>query len=132
MGYRFNFLDNGSVLVVVFEGVISPEDEAQAIRDAAEDPLMKPNLKILVDRTRARMTMTSEHVWPQIELIRQHLAKLGEPTVAVVVDDDHDYGMLRMFELTAEGQIPHSFSVFRRVDDACQWLKLDPAMLMWP
>jgi hypothetical protein len=132
MGYRFNFLENGSVLVVVFEGVISPEEEAQAIRDPAEDPQMKPNPKILVDRTRARMTMTSEHVWPQIELIRQHLAKLGEPTVAVVVDDDHDYGMLRMFELTAEEQIPHSFSVFRRVDDACQWLGLDPAMIVWP
>jgi succinyl-CoA synthetase alpha subunit len=132
MSYRFSFEEDGNVLIIVFEGEISPEEEAEVIREPLADPRFKPGAKILVDRTRARMTMTPQHVRPQIELIRQNLAKLGEPQVAIVASADYDFGMVRMFEMTAEDEIPHDLMVFRTVEEACSWLELDPAKISWP
>ncbi len=85
MDYRFSSQEEGRLLILVFGGAISPEEEAQAIRDVVADPELKLDAKILVDRTRARMTMTPEHVSPQIDLIRQNASKLGKPKVAIVV-----------------------------------------------
>ncbi len=132
MSYRFSFEEDQNVLILVYEGEISPDEEAQVILDTLADPRFKPGAKILVDRTGAHMTMTPEHVRPQIDLIRRNLAKFGEPKVAIVAAADYDFGMVRMFEMTAEDEIPHDLMVFRTVEEACDWLGLDPDSISWP
>ncbi len=132
MGYRFDFDPTQNLVIIVFEGEISPEEEAQAIRDVAADARMQPDARILVDRTRARMTMRTEHTQTQIALIMEHLSAFGKPKVAIAVSRDYDFGMVRMFELIAEGTIPHDLMVFRSTDEACDWLGLDPNKLAWP
>ena len=58
--------------------------------------------------------------------------RLLDPRVANVVSRDHDYGMTRMLELTSQGELPHEFSVFRDMDEACEWLEVDRAAVLWP
>lgn len=132
MGYRFRFADNGLVLILRFEGVITPEEEVQAVHDVLADPRMKPDARILVDRTGSRMTVNPEHVQPHIELIRENQSRFGIPKIAVVVSTDYDFGMMRMLELRADDKILHDFMVFRTVEEACDWLGLDPTETDWP
>jgi hypothetical protein len=132
MSYKYRFQEGENLLVIVFEGLISYEEEVQAVLDTLADPQMRPNARILVDKSRAQMMLGTEHVEPHIDLILQNLARFGEPKVANVVSRDVDFGKVRMFELRAEGRIPHDFMVFRTVEEACAWLGVDPAAIDWP
>jgi hypothetical protein len=132
MGYRFRFQDDQYLLVIVFEGEISYEEEVRAVLETLADPRMRPNLRILVDKSRAKMTITSEDVGVHVDLIRRNLGRFGTPKVANVVARASDFGMTRMFELRAEGEFQHDFMVFRGLEEACAWLGVELAAIQWP
>lgn len=132
MSYRFGFQEAENLVVIVFNGTILVEEEVQAVLDVVADPRMKRDSKILVDKSKAEMKVTPTDVRPHIELIRENLAQFGSPRVANVVSRDYDYGMTRMLELTSESELPHDFTVFRSIDEACEWLEVDPSHVVWP
>ena len=132
MSHRFGFQEAENLIVIVFDGEIAAEEEVQAVLDVVGDVRMKPDSKILVDKTNAQMKVSPADVRPQVELIRRNLDKFGKSRVANVVSRDHDYGMTRMLELTSQDELPHDFSVFRSIDAACEWLEIDPAAVEWP
>jgi hypothetical protein len=132
MSHKYRFQADKNLLVIVFESKISPDEERQAVLDVLEDSQMKPNARILVEKSNARMTVTEADVMPQIELVRQDLAKFGRPKVATVVPADYDFGMVRMLEIRANGEIDHDFEVFRELDKACAWLGFEPSQIDWP
>jgi hypothetical protein len=132
MSHRFGFQHEENLVVIAFDGEISPEEEVQAVLDVVGDSRMRPDSKILVDKTNAKMKVTPADVRPHVELIRRHLEKFGKPRVANVVSRDHDYGMTRMLELTSQDELPHEFSVFRDIDEACEWLEIDRSAVLWP
>jgi hypothetical protein len=132
VSHCFCFQDDQNLIVISFTGEISPEEEVQAVNDVLADPRMKPNSKILVDKTEAQMTVTPKDVAPHVELILSNQAKFGRPRVANVVSRDYDFGMTRMLEFSSSDVIPHDFMVFRSLADACEWLEIDPAKIVWP
>lgn len=132
MSYTYRFQENENLLIIVFTGEISYEEEVQAVLDTLADPMMRPDIRILADKSNARMRLSPQDVRPHIDLILQNLAKFGRPQVANVVTSDADFGMTRMFEITAEPQIPHEFMVFRTIEQACAWLGVEPDAIDWP
>lgn len=132
MSYKFRFQDDENLLVIVFTGTISYEEEVQAVLNTLADLRMQPNARILVDKSNAQMMTTTQDIRPHIELILRNLDKFGQPKVANVVGRDVDFGMVRMFEFQAEGKIPHKFMVFRALEEACTWLGIEPASIEWP
>jgi hypothetical protein len=62
--------DDQNLMVIVFSGEISAAEEMQAVREAVQDPRLKPNAKFLVDRREAKMTVTPDDVEPQIDLVK--------------------------------------------------------------
>ena len=132
MGYRFHFQPEQRLIVIVFEGRLSPEEEMQAVLDTVNDPNMMQDARILVDRRKAQLTVGPEHVDPHIELVKRHLDKFGNPRVATVVAKDYDFGMLRMLEMKSESLLQHDFMVFRDLEEAYTWLGLAAQDIVWP
>jgi hypothetical protein len=132
MSHRVSFHDAENLIVIVFEGTISPEEETQALRDTVNDTRMIRDARILVDRSRAQMTVAPEHVQPQLALVRDNLDKFGEARVAIVASADYDFGMLKMLEASARNPVPHDFMLFRSTDEACEWLQVNPSDIQWP
>ena len=67
----------------------------------------------------------SEEVKEHVALLGEKLKTLGKPKVANVVSTDIDFGMIRMFEIYAEGVLQHEFHVFRSLEEACEWLGIE-------
>ena len=124
MAFRYRIEDQGGLGVIVFRGAISAEEEAAAFTAVVSDSRLQQSAKVLAYKAEAQMEVTPEDVPPQIDLVRQFAPDLGRPRVAVVVSRDYDFGLNRMFELTAEGQIEHEFGVFRDLESACDFLEL--------
>lgn len=128
MAYRFASRPDRELLVVVFTGEISLEEEIRALQESFERGLSAPGVRVLVDRRRAAMGVAPEDVPRLIDVLASRGAELGHPRVAQVVARDLDYGMMRMLELKAEGRIAHDFAVFRSLPEACTWLGVDEAL----
>ena len=106
-------------------------DDLAGLADPSDEELQQYLLTV-VDRTRSHITMTPEQTMAQIDLVVDNFSVFGQPKVAIIVSADYDFGMVRMFELSAEDRIPHDLMVFRDVPEACDWLGLDPATIVWP
>lgn len=132
MSFRFAFQKEQRLLVVVFEGSISPEEEREALIAVSSDPAFDPDAPVLVDRRRATMSVGPKDVPAQIDLARERYQPTGKPPMALVVVNDYDFGMARMLELTADEEAPHELRVFRSLESACEWLGVDPSTIVWP
>lgn len=129
MAHRFAVLDDGRLLLVVFQGSIDAEEEAATLVEAGALPGLRKDACILVDRRTARMAVGPEDVRPQLDLARNVFANADRPRLAMVVAADYDFGMARMLELRGGTDTPHEVRVFRDLAQACAWLGVDPSVL---
>lgn len=132
MSYGFAIQPGGRLLVVVLDGDLTLDEEEQMVRDSASYVAQFPEIDVLVDRRRSKTALSPRNVQPHLELIQTHVPVKGNPRLALVVGTDYDFGMARMFELMADGQIPHRMRVFRSLEDACRWLNVAPDSIEWP
>ena len=54
MPYQFAVLEEGQLLLVVFEGEITPDEEREALSATATLPGLSMGARVLVDRRRSR------------------------------------------------------------------------------
>ena len=133
MSYRFQSQPSKNFSLVVFEGKISPAEEAQALNDFAMQPDIDLSLDILVDRSGATMTVRASDVQPQLELAKRSFnLPDSRPRMAIVAPEEVDFGMSRMLQLNAGDKGPHEIMVFRDLDSACLWLKIAEDEIVWP
>lgn len=125
MPYQIDFFPEQHLVRVRFEGDITVEEEFEAIRQPAGDPRWFPEPKILVDRRNATMNLAPEHVAPQQEGVKESFGALGRCRTAIVVGQDYDFAMARMFEIRSESKLDHDIGVFRSMDEAARWLDID-------
>jgi len=114
---------------VIFEGEIDAEEERDALREAGGLPGLRKDSRVLVDRRRARTRAHAADVAPQMELADQAFPTTARPRMAVVAPADHDFGMLRMLQMTGDDKLPHELGVFRTLEEACAFVDVDPASL---
>jgi hypothetical protein len=93
-------------------------------RDAATAMLGAPipPVPVLVDR-RHSQPLTSQSVDEIVRFLAQHQQAVGARRVAILVNDDANFGMSRMTELRATAEIPSAaIRTVRRYEDALDWL----------
>ena len=133
MSYSFQPQPTGELMVIVFEGEISPEEERQAVIDFAGLPDLNPMADILVDRSNASMTVDVSDVRRHVHLVKSMIAgQERQPRMAIVAPGDVDFGMMRMLELVGGDGLPHKIMVVRNLNDACEWLEIDEDAIVWP
>ena len=132
MSYNFQMQPGGKLLVVVVEGTLTLEEEEQLIRESASYQAEHPRVNVLMDRRRAKSELMPGDVKAHIDLVKTHVTAEGKPKLAAVVSTDYYFSLGRMFELGGSGQLPHRMRVFRTLEDACQWLDVDPKSIEWP
>jgi hypothetical protein len=132
MSYAYWIDQDENLLVVKFWGEIPYPEEAEAVLSILDDPRIQPGIKILVDRTESSFASSPQDVRTHVEQVAKKIAALGEPRVANVVSADLDYGMIRMFMSVSDGKLDHDFSVFRDIQEACDWLRIDAVRIEWP
>jgi hypothetical protein len=132
MGHAYTYDEQENLLAIRFWGKIPYQEEAEAVESTLSDPSIRPDVRIVVDRSEAEFTSTPDQVRTHIALVGKHIARLGTPTVANIVSADLDFGMVRMFEMMADDKLAHRFGVFRTVREACAWLGIDAAEIVWP
>jgi hypothetical protein len=130
MPYRHCVQQDGELLVVVIEGALTAKEEREALLDTVADPDLAPGASVLVDRTRAQLTVGPEQVEEQVELAQGVFTPEGRPRMALVVASDRDERICSM--LAEHGLAPHEIRVFRSVEAACQWLGFEPGDIDWP
>jgi hypothetical protein len=132
VSFSYLFNEKLNLIVVQLVGDISYSVEIAALNTVFSDSRIRPNVKILVERTKATIKTTPNDVVPFVDLIFERIKDLGKPQVANVVSHDVDFGMARMLEMLSEVKLPHDFMVFRDIEEACSWLDIDLPQIEWP
>ena len=128
MAHTAHFHPALDLVVVTFDGEITPAEEMDAFFAVAGDPRMFPDARVIVDKRRAKMTVGPEHVSPQLGAVADAGPKLGKMRIAHVVTRDYDYGMIRVIQARSEPKLPHDLRAFRSLPEALTWLGLDPSL----
>ena len=117
----FNLKDD--VLIVRIEGQISPAEIFDTVRKSI--PISKP--REIWDMRKAEFTeMTAADV-DRITHIKKNLPYQRDQQVALVAENDFEYGMCRMSSILFEVEnLPSKVQAFRSMEEAYRWLGLDP------
>lgn len=128
MPYRFAFDPESRLGLVIFTGPIPFEEELRAFQEGLAYGYAVPGVRVVADRTEARLLSTPEQVQRQVDWMEANFPPVGA-RIAEVVPRDLDFGMLRMLELRSEGRLVQKFRVFRTLAEACAWLGVEEAAL---
>ena len=103
-------------------GHIDTQDEAEACRARKADPLVIPDMPVFVDTREVEPPDSAETIRYLANCITDIAAELRCGPVAILVADDVQYGMARMY--MALTQLAHSpTEVFRDQESAFRWLE---------
>ena len=103
-------------------GEITTHDEEDALNKRIKDPMVVPNIPVIVDCREVDPPDSTEVVHYLAKRITVLADDLDCGPVAIVVSSDVEYGMARMFAALTE--LKHKDTeVFRNYDDALKWVK---------
>lgn len=102
-------------------GTITTQDEEIALNRRRKDPLVVPNIPVIVDCREVDPPDTTEVVRYIADSVTAIAAELDCGPVAIVVGSDVEYGMARMYMAFTELEHPNT-AVFRSCDNALKWL----------
>ena len=120
--YKFTIDTATNFIHVEFDGEISIDEYRRLLTEIVESPDFRQNPSLLIDQTKGSLTVSIEDARSHPAFVRGLQEKLGEPTIAVVVGSDFDFGMNRMFELSGDAILKHTGKVFRDLTEAREWL----------
>ena len=123
--YKFTIDKEASFIHVEFEGDISIEEYRKMMMELVQSPDFKPGPTLLIDQRRGTLKVSTEEARAHPQFVAGLQEKLGEPKIAVVTSSDFDFAMNRMFELSSESMLSHTGMVFRSMEEAREWLKID-------
>lgn len=103
-------------------GEITAHDEEIALQKRKEDPLIVPNMSVIVDCREVYPPDTTEVVQYLANKVTALVAEIDCGPVAIVVSSDVEYGMARMYMALTELKHP-STMVFRNFNKALKWLQ---------
>lgn len=114
--------ENTGIMHVRRWGAISSHDEEVAFQKRREDPLVVPNISVIVDCREVYPPDTTEVVQYIANNVKALASELDCGAIAIVVSSDVEYGMACMYMALTELTHPNTM-VFRSYDNALKWLK---------
>jgi hypothetical protein len=81
-------------------------------------------MNVLWDLREANVpSMTSADIERISELVSKHWGKGGSSRAALVVSQDFEFGLSRMYQVFIESRISTQLKVFRNLEEALTWIK---------
>ncbi len=111
---------------VQWRGEVNFVDVIDEFLEIANDQRIKPGFDALHDFTEARASVEFGEIMAIARRYAEISEDLGDGRGAVVVGNDADYGIVRVFMALAD-EIPGAIHVFRSREDAKLWLRLPEA-----
>ena len=103
-------------------GEITTHDEEAALKKRRKDPLVVPDIPVIVDCREIEPPDSSEVVQYISRRATDIAAELDCGPIAIVVSSDVEYGMARMYMTLTDLKHPNTM-VFRNYDNALKWLR---------
>lgn len=100
------------------------EDELAVYRKMLADPSFEPGIDILLDNRARSASGGSSHVQKMARLASGARSELAGCRCAIVVSNEVEFGMARMYELMTDGD-PLTVRVFRVLEEAETWLAME-------
>ena len=123
MKHTLNVSENGLVFTIVTDGDGDVDGIIAFLKDIISHPQWKPGKHILLDH---RALMIDEISAPGIEDVSLYFIsiadKLGDGKIALVMNRDIDFGIARAWESITNLDVDIKIHVFRKLDDAINWL----------
>ena len=67
-------------------------------------------------------SISSKEVKSLMEYVGKRWGKSGNNKAALIVSQDLDYGMSRMYQILMEGVTPSQISIFKDINEAKEWM----------
>jgi len=113
--------ERDGVLTNVVSADMTPDDVIAYVNEHVEEWQRREICWILDDFDFSSINSTT------VQTFIARLARRDSPRaglkIALVVGDDFGFGMLRMLEMMAEGQIAMDINVLRTFEEAARWIK---------
>jgi len=122
MSYRID-LEAGLILLKG-TGLLTDDEMVQCIAELRRDPELEPGMHTLSDMREIEVGFTAEGVSRMLDTMKISSERRSAARAAIVVSSDVAFGMARMVEGRADGQLEPHFRVFRDIAEAREWLGL--------
>lgn len=112
------------------KGVATLEGFTAWLKEGISDPRSRPGLRVIIDhRQLATSAMTLGDIERRAEITAKEQPNIRGAHVAIVVERDVEFGMLRMLGAVFEThpELRSMLCVFRSIDEARLWLATFPA-----
>lgn len=112
---------------IVVAGVVVPAEYDAAVRRVLAHPRFQPGMPLVFDLRAADLSRLTAEAFRGFAVINQDFAgRRGRARSALLVADDLQFGLLRMYEVLGATQNLEN-RVFRDLDDAIAWARGDAA-----
>lgn len=125
MAHSIKFFDELGLVVFQFWGDLSYDEIQSFFDEAVKLPGFRPNLKAIADCRKATTRMTGKEIQKLASYAQKTDPLWGDSKWAILASSDLVYGLSRMYSaLTTDYDV--QTHVFRTVDEAKDWLGIDP------
>jgi hypothetical protein len=108
----------------VVTGRLSGKDLHEALSSIYKGPDFVPDMNVLWDLRGAEVSeMSSSDIEEVSELVSRHWGKGGSSRAAIVVSQDFEFGLSRMYQVFLESRMETQIRVFRSIDEAEAWIE---------
>ncbi len=122
MNYKINFEQGDLFVTIMASGDPTNVEFERYLNDLINNPSWQPGIAILNDFRELHIkNLTCNNVRENVRLHERYRERLSSSCIAVVVKNQVDFGLVRMWELLAESSFP-LHRVFYSIDEAVIWL----------
>lgn len=119
----FSIVPRDAYLEVSFSGRPTPEDYNKYFDALFEHDAWKSGMSVLTDNTDLdARDVTAQEVRDIADVCTQRSSELGAARTAILVENDLEYGMVRMWSVFVEGEWDVELAIFRTRNEAIEWL----------
>ena len=112
------------ILVVTVQGEVTMAELAEVGEKISTSTTYPPNVNTLWDLRKADIGIFNKQIQQRLILLREQLRNRGRARLAMVVEDDLGFGLLRMYAIHSE-HLPQPIKVFKNYAEAQAWLQAD-------
>jgi hypothetical protein len=121
MPVQFTIDPTARLVVYVVEGNATPHEARRFLDAVIHHPDYEPGFNFLGDRRDVVRAPSSGYVYGVADEVKHRKAQLGPCKWAVIVSNDHAYGMARMWGILTD-KSGVEILPFRQAEEATEWL----------
>lgn len=123
MRFEISFIEQGSYLLVEISGGANMDLLKAMVSDVLQHPRWHPAIPTLVDfRGFSAKGLSSDDVYELSDLCKTLGEHLGTGGCALVMSEELDFGLARMWQMMTEGHVEMPIEIFKDIDEARAWV----------